>query len=216
MNVMFKRLKLNLQLFAEGEPQNPPATPPANPPAPATPPTPAPTGKVFTEEYVSALREEAKSHRLQKKEFETHLRGLLGLGSDESITAKHVETFQQTQQKAVTEAIAKANARLVAAEIKALGGYDTKLVERLLDRSKVTIEEDGTVKGLKEAVEELAKEFPSIVVNGGGGTPPPNPGTPPAVSEIEQLEEALSKSKNQAERISIRNKIFQLQQQSKG
>lgn len=153
-------LKINLQKFAEDtEPvQKPEAT---KEPAKETASTPA-QGKVWTDEYVQGLREEAKNHRLAKKAYEAKLRSLLGLKEDEEISDDRITQYQQSQSKAIEEAILKANDRLIKAEIKSLEGYDTKLVERLLDKSKLTINEDGTVTGLKEAVETLATEFPQI------------------------------------------------------
>ncbi|MGF9714985.1 hypothetical protein [Paenibacillus naphthalenovorans] len=172
--------------------------------------TQKPEGKVWTDEYVSGLRAEAKEHRLQKKQYEGHLRTLLELNADDEISESHIAAFKQNQQKAISDALAKANARLISAEIKSLDGYDAKLVDRLLDRSKLTIEDDGTVKGLVEAVTELEKEFPQIKVTSSSGSGV-NPGAQGGRTELQELEEAYGKARNQAERIAIRNKIHALQ-----
>jgi hypothetical protein len=165
---------------------------------------------VWTDEYVSGLRAEAKEHRLAKKQYETHLRSLLGLTADDEISDSRVTAWQKEQQQASKDALSKANARLLDAEIKGLDGYDKKLVSKLIDRSVITIEEDGTVKGLTEQLEALATEFPAIKAAqaGGGGI---NPGASGAKSELELLQEEYDKATNTATRIAIKNKIFVLQ-----
>lgn len=161
---------MNLQMFAEGEPE-PTVTSPA-------------VGKTYSEDYIHTIREEAKENRIARKAEETarqaaeaKLKVILGLKPEDTVDDAKIAAHTANQQKAIMEAMAKANARLLTAEIKGLEGYDSKLVERLLDRSKVQIAEDGTVTGLKEAVEALAIEFPSIKkaaqASSSGVNPPP-------------------------------------------
>jgi hypothetical protein len=119
-------------------------------------------GKVFNEEYVQSLREEAKANRLAKKAVEAKLKTLIGLKDDEDIDDAKITAYQTNQQKTVTEAVSKANARLISAEIKSLEGYDAKLLDRLVDRSKITIDEAGEIKGLSEQLPALEAEFPAI------------------------------------------------------
>jgi hypothetical protein len=138
---------INLQLLAEGDP--------VVPAAPAAP-------KTFSEEYVHELREENKLHRQAKKSAEDRLRKLVGLKDDEEIDDAKLTTWQNSQQKNVTERLSLADRKLVSAEIKSLEGYDSKLVDRLLDRKDIKVADDGTVTGVKEAVEKLEKEFPAI------------------------------------------------------
>lgn len=210
MNAMFNKrsLKLNLQHHSEGEPPVvPPVTPPITPPV--TPPPP--NGKVWTDEYVTGLRAEAKDHRLTAKKNEAYVRSLLGLKPDDEISDALITTFKANQEKALTDTMKAANARLLSAEIKSLDGYNAKLVERLIDRSKVTINDDGTITGLTEAVAELETEYPEIktVAASGGGVNPA--GQHNSKTEIEQLEEDLKNAPNLATRIAIRNKIHALQ-----
>lgn len=178
------------------------------PQTPQTPPQ-APQGKVWTDEYVQGLREEAKTNRLAKKNLEAKIKTLIGLKDDEDIDDAKITTFQANLTKAQSEAIAKANARLLTAEIKQLEGYDSKLIERLLDKSKVVITEDGEVTGLKEAVEALEAEFPLIKKS----TIPGSPANPPGATqtEIEKLEadyESAVKRGDTITAIALKNKIF--------
>ena len=96
------------------------------------------------------------------------------------------------------------------AEIKSLDGYDVKLVSRLLDRSKVTIEEDGTIKGLKEAITALEEEFPQVRTGTAdrGANPPPNNAT----EEVETLEQKLKeahKDGNSVAIVSLTRQLFE-------
>lgn len=166
-SVMLKTLTeaffMNLQLFAEGDP----SADPKGDPKPQE-------GKVFTEDYVKSLREEAKDHRLKAKTYEAKLKDLLGLKPDEESSDwdKVIQTHKINAVKALGETLSKAKELLLKAEIKALEGHNPKLFERLLDPSKVKIADDGTITGLKEAAEELAKEFPEVKK----ATTPPNSG----------------------------------------
>jgi hypothetical protein len=172
-----------------------------------------PEGKTYSQDYVSAIRDEAKSHRLNAKHYETKLREVLGMSPDSDLTKvdELIKGYKETSQKQIAEAITKANARLLTAEIKALGAdYDTKLVERLLDKSKLTVEESGEVKGLKEAIAELEKEFPTIKKASqqtSSGTNPAGAG----ITELQKLEaeyKAAMTAGNMPLAIAIKNQIL--------
>jgi hypothetical protein len=62
------------------------------------------------------------------------------------------------------------------------------------------IEEDGTVKGLKEAITALEEEFPQIRkgTQTGGANPPPNNAT-----EVEVLEQKLKQAHKDGDALSI-------------
>ena len=46
----------------------------------------------------------------------------------------------------------------------ALDGYNTKLLARLIDKSKITVDESGNITGLEEAVKAVSDEFPAVIV----------------------------------------------------
>ena len=127
----------------------------------------AASGKTFSEEYVHDLREESKTYRQQVKSLESSLRKALEIGDDEDIgdVNKRIEARKNTQEKALSDALNAANSRLIKAEIKALEGYDTKLLEKVMDMSKITVDENGEVKGVKEAAEAAEKEYPAVKIN---------------------------------------------------
>lgn len=204
---MLNRFKIPLQFFAEGDP-------PANPPTP-TPAEPA-TGKTFSEDYVKTLREESKTHRLAWKETEKKLKAVIGLKDTDEIDDTKIAAYQTSQNAKITAAEQKANAKLILAEIKSLDGYNPKLVSALLDRSKVTIAEDGTVTGLKEAVEALAVEYPEIKKITNSPAPsnsanPPQNGNPTELEKLKTDYAAAQKAGNLAEQIALKNKIFALE-----
>lgn len=67
----------------------------------------------------------------------------------------------EAQQKAMDEALNRANHRLIASEVKVIG-KDMGLVDgdvalSLMDKTKVKVNEDGSVEGVKEALEALQK-----------------------------------------------------------
>ena len=173
------------------------------------------TQKTFSEDYVKALREENKSHRLKAKQYVTLLQKVTGLQDEDFDEAKVMgwkNSYESEWQKKNTETLTKANERLLQAEIKSLDGYDAKLVSRLLDRSKVKITEDGAIEGLTEAVEALVTEFPQVkkaaVVNQTGANPPPTD----FKGEVEKLKEQYDnamKRGNFVEAFAIMDKIKQ-------
>ena len=131
-----------------------------------------PLQETFSREYVEALRGESKGTRLElksardeAKNFASKLKSLIGLTPDEDIDDAKIAAYQTKLQQDSTNAISKANERLIQAEIKNLDGYDSKLLLKLLDMSKVTIADDGTVTGLAEAATALAAEYPSVKIN---------------------------------------------------
>lgn len=149
------------------------------PPTTNTPPVNTnPDSKVWTDEYVKSLREESKAHRLTAKTYESKLREALGLNPDADISNLDalINSHKESTTKQIAEAMNKANESLIKAEIKSVSDkYDVKLLDKLLDKSKITIE-NGEVKGLTEALTELEKEFPVILKT---STPPNNRGFNP-------------------------------------
>lgn len=160
------KLKPNIQLFAEGDPE-PPATPPVSEPAPAAPTA---QGKVFSEDYVGSLRRESASHRTQAKTYEAALRKVLGVADGEELgnLDERISNAAAAQQTAIENAMAAANDRLITAEIRSLEGYDHKLLEKVIDRTKIKVKDDGTIEGLEDAVKNAETEFPAVKNN----TPP--------------------------------------------
>ncbi len=138
--------------------QTTPATEPQVTPAQGNQP------QTFSAEYVSALRSESKGYRLAAKANEQALRTLLGVADSEELgdLNARISAFQTNAEQAKAEALQAANLRLIQAELKALPGYDTKLLERLIQLDGVQVDEAGQITGLKEAAEAVAKEFPAV------------------------------------------------------
>ena len=140
--------------------------------APQTSPAPAadaaPAGKTFTEDYVKTLRDESSGYKTTAKAYESALRKAFGLKDSEELgdVGERLTSYQQAQQRQIDDALSTANQRLIKAEIKSIAGYDHKLLEKVIDQSNIKVDENGTVTGLKEAVEAAAKDFPAVKIAG--------------------------------------------------
>ena len=133
--------------------------------------------KVFSEDYVKALRGESKQYRLRAKNYETKLRQILSLDEDADISDLDtlINNFQENLSKTQNERVEKAKELLFQTELKKLENqYNLKLVNKLLDKSKIQINDDGNITGLQEALKELEKDFPEVIKNNnnnGGANP---------------------------------------------
>lgn len=94
--------------------------------------------------------------------YEKALKSIFGVEDDEELgdIVQRVEAYNSSMQAKLSAV----NDKIISAELKALQGYDTKLLAKVIDRSGITVADDGTVTGLQEAVEIAAKEFPAVVV----------------------------------------------------
>jgi len=147
--------------------------------------------------YIKELRDEAKRTRLSKKEAESEIKKILGLEEDAELNEDTVKAYQKKVQQDITDKTDKANDKLIKAEIKDLDGYNNKLVNALLDKSKLTISENGDVDGLKDAIEALEVEYPEIKTQKApSGVNPQFTGTKNAQDEYHDLQEQVRKNPN--------------------
>ena len=187
----------------------------------ATPnPTPAPAppaqaqGKVWTDEYVQGLREEAKDNRIKAKGYESKLRKAIGLSDDEELNDDKITAYQDKLKRDYEAAISKADDRLIQAEIKSLEGYDTKLVAKLLDKSDVKIADDGTVTGITEALAKLEAEFPQVktVAPAQPGANPPPQGNKTLKDEYDEVKAQIAKNPGNS---ALMQKLFLIKEKMK-
>jgi len=120
--------------------------PPANTPAPR---------ELFSREYVSEVREEAKTWRLKAQ------------GSEATIKeqAEKIAAAEAAANERVTAAEKAANDRVLRAELKAVAvkaGIVDMDALKLLDLSKVKLNEDGTIEGADALFEEAKKSKPYL------------------------------------------------------
>lgn len=118
------------------------------PPEPKTEPTTEPPAEGGNDE--------------QFKAYESALRKLLNLKEDDALD--DLDTKINDYQSKAELALKRADERLIAAAINGLSGYDTKLLTKVMDMEKISVDDKGEVVGLAEAVAEAAKEFPAVVV----------------------------------------------------
>lgn len=172
--------------------------------------------KTFSEDYVKALREENKAFRVNAKNYETKLKEVLELSSDTDLSNVDnlIKNHKESTKKQIEGVLKLANDKLIQSEIKSLNNYNTKLVEKLLDKSKISIDDEGNIQGLNEELEKLELEFPEIKKATINTAPPPNPvgGTKTELEQLESAYEEAQKQGNLALLISLKNKIFNLRQ----
>lgn len=150
--------------------------------------------RLFSEDYVKALRSEAAENRVKAKNLEKKLKTVLGIKEDEAVEDWDtvITSYQTNLQKTQQEQLEKVKELLFQAELKKLENqYNLKLVNKLLDKSKITVDDDGNVSGLQEALKDLEKEFPEIVKNtsnNGGANPVLND------NKTDKLEEMFKKA----------------------
>lgn len=93
--------------------------------------------------------------------YEKTLKSIFGVADDEDLgdITQRVEAYNNSMQAKITAV----NDKIISAELKSLQGYDTKLLAKVIDRSGITVADDGTVTGLQEAVETAVKEYPAVI-----------------------------------------------------
>jgi hypothetical protein len=145
--------------------------------------------KTYDEKYVKQLRAEAAKYRSEKKEIESSLSQkqsefqnnlLKALGLEPDPNKNYEKQLSEARLKA-QEAENRANEKLMRAKIETesskLGIIDPELAYLAMDKSGVKVKDDGSVDGVKEALEALLKTKPHLKgqIKPIGG--PSNPGT---------------------------------------
>jgi len=122
---------------------------------------------------VRALRQEAASYRTQLRQLEGVLGAIkqyFGVEGDVKDWNKVLESHKVAQQQALAQATQRAQQMLITAEIKAqaaaLGIVDPDAAAKLADLSGVKVGDDGTVTGVREALEALLQAKPYLKASG--------------------------------------------------
>jgi len=117
------------------------------------------------------------------------------IGKYKAEKAKEVpEETQKLINQAKSDAekqLTKAKRLIAVAELKSKPDINYKLAERLIDWDSVTVDDDGNVKGIDEALKKLETEFPEVKrVNNQPGANPPKDTKTQKDRLIEQYNEA--------------------------
>lgn len=114
-----------------------------------------------TEPVVTEGNAELEALKTTNTTYEKTLKSIFGVADDEELgdIAQRVEAYNNSMQAKITAV----NEKIISAELRAMQGYDTKLLAKVIDRSGITVADDGTVTGLQEAVETAVKEYPAVV-----------------------------------------------------
>jgi uncharacterized protein involved in type VI secretion and phage assembly len=122
--------------------------------APAAPAAPA--RESFSREYVSELRDEAKSYRLKAAEKDTAL----------AAAQARIAEIEAGTKEALTKAEQAANDRVLRAELKAVaakhGVVDVNDALKVLDLAGVKLDADGNLTGADELFEAAKKAKPYL------------------------------------------------------
>lgn len=131
--------------------------------------------RVFKHPRFKSLNDRAKvADQLEKEKTEAEKKRLADEG-------KWKELAEKAQQEA-TEARTKAQTAMVDNKIQVeaakLGAVDLEAVQKLIDRSSVKVNDDGTISGVEEAVKSLLESKPFLKGKSGSVTigSPTNPG----------------------------------------
>lgn len=213
MNNETKRFahKLNLQLFAEGDPKDPPNDP-QDPPA-----DPEPTTVTMTQEELNALigREKARAKKpfadyedlktrvaeLQAAEDERKRGELTEVERIKADLEREAGAKQTLESELTTLRESVKQERIRSAFITAATTAKIAYIDdawALADKSGISVGDDGNVVGIDEVISGLVTEKPFLVVQTTKpktiGSPTDNP--PPAQKTAEQLlKEAADKAK---------------------
>ena len=164
-----------------------------------------PGSKVFSADYVTSLREEAKSYRQELRSLKESLKNTLGIEPDGEFETK-VKEFLQGKDGEVEKAKATAKnllliseTKLLSTELSLVDDIDGILAEasRLEFLKDVKVNDDGTVEGLKEALESFVEKKPYFKRAGEENTPPRTPvpgGSPPRTGDNSQSDYAKGKA----------------------
>jgi len=132
--------------------------------------------RLFRHKRFEQLRTEAKKAKeyeeAQKKAEEERLKAQ---GEFQKLAEQKDQELQQLKEQAKTERL---NSKILTEAIQA-GAVDPDAVLALIDKTKITYGDDGSVSGVKEAVEELLAQKPYLLkqIKGasvGSGTNPTN------------------------------------------
>ena len=90
---------------------------------------------------------ELESLKQSNSEYEKALKGIFGVSDDEELgdLSQRINAYNSDLQKKLSAA----DNRIIAAEIKSLSGYDTKLLAKVIDYGNIKVGENGTVTDLQ-------------------------------------------------------------------
>ena len=132
-----------------------------------------PANETFSKDYVRELREENKGWRLKASEHEQAAKDAAA-----AVTAAKAEADAK-----IAEATTAAQARIIRAEIKA-AAVKAGMIDmdglKMLDLSKLTLNDDGEVDGADALLEAAKKVKPYLFGDAktSSTTPPPKPSDP--------------------------------------
>lgn len=180
-----RNVKFDIQLFAETQEGSAEGTESGGETEPQQ-------SKTYDEAYVKKLRTESANYRTKYKELETSLSQkqsefqnnlLKALGLEPDPDKNYEKQLSEAKLKA-QEAENRANEKLIRAKIETesskLGIIDSELAYLAMDKTGIKVKDDGSVDGVKDALEALLKSKPYLKGTVKPIGNPSNPGSQPA------------------------------------
>lgn len=155
--------------------------------------------RLWNQPRIKELREAQKLLKTQQTEAEKAEQERLKKQGEFQTLAEQNEKKALDWQNKYTTALTD---NAIMAEASKKGVTDLDAAKKLLDRSKLTVDENGNVQGAAEAVEQLVKDKPYLV--GGAAQPtvgsPTNPANPGGNGQfkLSQLQDPAFYQANQA------------------
>lgn len=133
-----------------------------NPTEPTTPADPSTNPTEPTDPKPPESSAELETLKTTNTAYENALKSIFGISDGEELgdVAQQLADYTnmlETKAAAVDD-------RIITAELKAIQGYDNKLLAKVIDRTNIKVADDGTVTGLTEAIAAAEKEYPAVVV----------------------------------------------------
>jgi hypothetical protein len=177
MKEQWKLGGLNLQMFAEGDPDPKPGDGDPNPKPPegdpnANDPNPKPDKTFSQKELDDILTKRLARERKAWETTQEEEKKKAAMTEAEKLKAEKEEAERKS-----TEVLKTANQRLIRAEVKSacveLGIVDADAAFLLMGKDGVEVTDGGDITGVKEALKALAEAKPYLVKQ---GNQPPGPG----------------------------------------
>lgn len=149
-------------------------------------------GGYVSKEKFRAEQQKVSNLTTQLEEKDTQLAGLQDVDADKlNAEITRLQDENKSQRENYEKQIAtQQRDYAIASELTSAKARNSRAVKALLDDSKITIGEDGTIRGLREQLQELQRSdsylFDTAVDTGGGGNPP---NVNPTINDVNKLDD---------------------------
>lgn len=137
----------------------------------------------WAQDHIKEIRQEAASYRTKAKEIEERQRKEQ-LSEDERKIEEAVNEATTAQRTKFNEQLKRIEAQRALAEAKIINPQRSL---RLIDLDKVTVDDEGNIKGLEEEIEALKEDYPNLVEGGNTNPDVRTEGNPPKTTDMNEV-----------------------------